>query len=199
MEIAVFGATGKTGRPLCAQLLAAGHTVRAFSHSGDPVDGVDNQSLDVRDVTAVTGAVKGVDAIVSVIGGELETRPKGITSLIAAARIRRVPRLIGVGGAGALDGPGGGLLMDQPWFPEQMKPVTRMHRKCIELLEASKLEWTFICPPMMTDGDVTGAYEHQADAALLGKLKVRHADVAHLIVRCIDEGLYVGQRVAIAE
>ena len=199
MQVAVIGATGKTGRPLVAQLLAAGHAVRAFSHSGNAVEGVDNQPLDGRDGAAVTAALAGADAIVSVVGGPLETRPQTIANLIAAAQAHGIERLIGVGGAGALDGPGGGLMVEQPWFPAGLKPVTEMHRQSIALLEASGLDWTFVCPPIMTEGDTTGAYAHQADGALFGKLKVRHADVAHLIVRCLDEGLYIGKRVAIGE
>lgn len=199
MEIAVIGATGKTGRPLVAQLLAAGHAVRAFSQSGAAVDGVKNAALDSRDPEAVKAAVAGVDAIVSVVGGPLETRPQTIAAVVAAAQAHGIQRVVGVGGAGALDAPMGGLMVDQPWFPAQMKPVTDMHRQSIALLEKSGLEWTFVCPPIMTDGAATGAYHHQADAALFGKLDVRHADVAHLIVRCLDEGLYVGQRVAVAE
>ncbi len=199
MQVAVIGATGKTGRPLCAQLLAAGHTVRAFSHSGGAVDGVDNQALDSRDAAAVEAALAGVEAIVSVVGGPLETRPKTIASLIAAAKAHGVTRLIGVGGAGALDAPMGGLMVEQPWFPETLKAITEMHRQSIALLRASGLDWTFICPPIMTEGEVTGAYAHQAEGALFGKLKVRHSDVAHLLVRCLDEGLYMGNRVAIGE
>lgn len=201
MEIAVIGATGKTGAPLCAQAKAAGHTVKAFSASGRPIPGVDlpNTALDARDAAAVEAALAGVDAIVSVVGGELETRPKAIEHLIAAAKAHGITRLIGVGGAGALDGPGGGLLCEQPWFPAQMKPVTEMHRRAVALLETSGLDWTFVCPPFMTDGEVTGGYKHQADAAILGSMKVRHADVAHLILRCVDEGLYIGHRVAVGE
>ncbi len=197
MEIAVIGATGKTGRPLVAQLKAAGHTVRAFSRSGGPVEGVDNAALDARDAAAVKAAVEGVDAIVSVVGGELDTRTEAITHLIAAAQAHGISRVIGVGGAGALDGPDGRPLMEQPWFPAPMKPVTERHRACIALLDASGLEWTFVCPPVMTEGEATGAYRHQADAAILGSLQVRHADVAHLIARCLDEALYVGRRVAV--
>lgn len=199
MEIAVIGATGKTGRPLCAQLIEAGHAVRAFSRSGGAVEGVENQALDSTDAAAVKAALAGVGAIVSVVGGELENRPKTIAHAIAAAKAHGISRLIGVGGAGALDFPGGGLMMDQPWFPQPLKAVTQMHRESVALLEGSGLDWTFVCPPIMTDGEETGRYAHQAEGALLGKMSVRHADVAHLIVRCLDEGLYIGQRVAVGE
>lgn len=199
MRIAVIGATGKTGRPLVAQLLAAGHDVRAFSRSGGAVDGVENTALDATDPAAVAPAMKGVDAIVSVVGGDLDNRPETIANVIAAAKQHGIGRVIGVGGAGALDGPDGRPMKDQPWFPAAMQPVTERHLACIAMLESSDLDWTFVCPPVMTPGEATGAYKHQADAAVFGSLTARHADVAHLIVRCLDEGLYIGHRVAVVD
>lgn len=199
MHIAVIGATGQTGRRVCAQALTAGHTVRAYSRSGRPIDGLDldNHPLDVNDPAAVTRAVAGVDAIISTIGGELATRPDGIGNLIAAARHHGIPRLIGIGGAGALD-VGDGKAKDQPWFPAMMKPVTDAHLAAVAHLRQSDLRWTFICPPSMIEGDPTGTYQHGADTLIIGSMTVRYADVAHLIVRCLDEDLYIGHRVAIA-
>lgn len=204
MHIAVIGATGQTGRRVCAQALAAGHTVRAYSRSGRPIDGLDlqNHPLDVNDAAAVTKAVAGVDAIVSTIGGELtdtppNTRSDGIGNLIAAAQHHGITRLIGIGGAGALD-VGDGKARDQPWFPDMMKPVTDAHLAAVARLEHSDLRWTFICPPRMIDGEPTATYQHGADALIIGSMTVRYADVAHLIVRCLDDDLYIGHRVAIA-
>lgn len=200
MRIAIFGATGETGRRVCRQALDRGHEVVPFSHSGKPIEGapeLSNTALDVRDAAAVTRALAGVDAIVSTIGGPLETRVIGLRSLIAAADAHRIARIIGVGGAGALHLPDGTPVVELAWFPAPLKPVTQMHLQAVAALEASALSWTFICPPMMQDGPVTESYKHAA-AHPAGGPVVRYAEVAHLIMRCLDEGLYVGQRVGVS-
>lgn len=201
MQIALIGASGATGRHVCRLARAAGHTVRAYSRTGRPIEGqnVDNHPLDATDPDAVTAAVAGADAIVSVIGGELDTRSDGIAALVTAAKRHGITRLIGLGGAGALLAPAGGVARDQPWFPAMMRPVTDAHLRALAHLEASGLRWTFICPPRMVDGEETGRYRHGPDTLIIGSMTTRYADVAHLIVRCLEDDLYVGHRVAIVD
>lgn len=201
MEIAVIGASGATGRHVCRLALAAGHTVRAYSRTGREIEDLDitNHPLDATDPAAVAAALEGADAIVSVIGGELDTRPDGVAVLISAARQHGITRLIAVGGAGALLAPAGGLARDQPWFPAMMQPVTDAHLQALAHLERSDLRWTFICPPRMVEGPETRKYRHGPDTLIIGSMTTRYADVAHLIVRCLDKDLYIGHRVAIVD
>ena len=65
MKLAIFGATGKTGRPLVEQALAAGHSVAALAR--DPAKlGMEHANLrvikgDVLDANAVSEALRGVE------------------------------------------------------------------------------------------------------------------------------------------
>lgn len=74
MRIAVFGATGRTGIPLCEQAMERGHAVVAHTRSPEklPFD-VANEPVTVVTGDAYTGdgvaeAVAGADAVVSVLG-----------------------------------------------------------------------------------------------------------------------------------
>ena len=72
MRVAVFGATGRTGRPLVRQALDRGNDVVAFARSPSKLH-VEDADLTVVEGDAYTGegvaeAVTGADAVVSVLG-----------------------------------------------------------------------------------------------------------------------------------
>jgi putative NADH-flavin reductase len=71
----VFGATGNTGKRVVPLLLAAGHSVRAFARSPGKLQ-ISNDRLqvvqgDVGDAEAVRAAIKGAQAVISLVGGPL--------------------------------------------------------------------------------------------------------------------------------
>ena len=71
----VFGATGNTGKRVVPLLLAAGHSVRAFARSPGKLQ-VSHDRLqvvqgDVGDAEAVRAAIKGAQAVISLVGGPL--------------------------------------------------------------------------------------------------------------------------------
>jgi uncharacterized protein YbjT (DUF2867 family) len=72
MEIAVFGATGRTGHPVCEQALERGHEIVVHARSPERVPFA-NDRVTIVEGNAYTGdgvpeAVDGVDAVVSVLG-----------------------------------------------------------------------------------------------------------------------------------
>ena len=85
MNIAVFGATGDTGRRFCRRALDNGHQITPFSYRRTVIEGVEevrSTPIELNDDSAVYHALEGVDAIVSAIGGEQSTRASGIESLV---------------------------------------------------------------------------------------------------------------------
>ena len=111
MKIAVFGASGRTGRPVVTQALAAGHTVVAFVR--DPAKlGITHERLeivqgDVTDAAKVETAVVGADVVVSTLGHSPNS-PKDILTvamrhILAAMQKHGVRRIISASGAGVAD------------------------------------------------------------------------------------------------
>ena len=201
MKIAIFGATGDTGRCICRRAIDEGYTIKPFSFRRTEIVGVDTVEatpIDLNQVDLVTQAIDGVDAIISAIGGETSSRYTGITSLIEAANHHQIKRLIAIGGAGILDLPTGGKLKDQPFFPEFLKPITDAHQASLECLQRSSLSWTMICPGTMKEGHSDGTYRHQGDEKLADMASVLYDDVAHLIIKSLQDNLYVHQRVSIS-
>lgn len=81
MEIAVFGATGRTGRPLIEQALERGHRVIAFARSADAISGslCTHESLLVVEGDAYTGS--GVAE--AIVGGTKNSRGNGVNAVVS--------------------------------------------------------------------------------------------------------------------
>ena len=201
MHIAVFGATGDTGRRFCRQALDNGHQIIPFSFRRTTIEGVgevQSTPIDLNDDDAVYQALEGVDAIVSAIGGEKSTRASGIERFVQNAQKRGITRIISIGGAGILSLPVGGLLKDQPFFPDFLVPISNAHHKAWKVLEESSLNWTMICPGTMSDGVSNASYRHQADSPVSDMKGVLYDDVAHLLLKCLEEDAYITRRVSVS-
>lgn len=201
MNIAVFGATGDTGRRFCRRALDNGHQITPFSFRRTVIEGVEeiqSTPIDLNDDSAVYLALEGVDVIVSAIGGEKSTRASGIERLVHNAQKRGIARVVAIGGAGILTLPDGGLLKEQSFFPDFLVPISNAHYDAWKILEKSSLKWTMICPGTMNDGVSKASYRHQADSPVSDMKGVFYDDVAHLILQCLELETYVTKRVSIS-
>ncbi len=201
MNIAVFGATGSTGRRFCRRALDSGHQITPFSFRRTVIEGVEeiqSTPIDLNDDSAVFLALEGVDIIVSAIGGENSTRASVIERLVQNAQKRGIVRVVAIGGAGILTLPGGELLKEQSFFPDFLVPVSNAHHEAWKILEKSSLKWTMICPGTMNDGVSNGSYRHQSDSPVSDMKGVLYDDVAHLILECLEQEAYITKRVSIS-
>jgi len=124
MRILVSGATGQVGRHLAAQLLEAGHTVRALSRNparADLPNGVEAVAGDLTDSASLEAVFDGMDAIhlITFGGDDGEDLTNGAEILHLAERA----------GAGRVTVLGG-------WSPTSIE----------EALKASSLDWTILQP-----------------------------------------------------
>jgi putative NADH-flavin reductase len=203
MRIAVFGASGRTGRPLVEQALAEGDEVTALVR--DPAKlGITHERLrlvrgDVSDAARVDEAVQGQDAVLVALGPTPGTAPEalteGIRHAIASMQRHGVRRIVVVSGAG-IDVPG-----DRKRLPDRLISmlVRLLNRRDVlakeeqyRLLAGSGLDWTLVRPPRLADGPRTGV--HHADTRTLkGSSTLNRADLADFMLREAREGRYIGQ------
>lgn len=212
MTLTVFGATGQVGRFIVPQALALGHQVRAF---GRNVTELIDRDLNNTALTAIHGyvfdakdvnkAVKGADAVISVLGGSFDgtdhTRSLGMKNIIEQMQQTGVKRMVALGGMGVLnaDEPDEGLLMEQPGYPEEYLPVGREHLLAYQYLAASNLDWTFICAPDIINKEGSGQYITAANyAPKPNQYQIAAGDLASCILDCIEKKQYTGQRVGIS-
>jgi putative NADH-flavin reductase len=220
MRITIFAATGGIGRAALEQAVDAGHQVTAVVRNPKgltrPVPAV-TADLSDPDPEALRRAVAGADAVLSGLGPR-KARDAGITApgtraIVDAMLATGVRRIIVVSaapvGTVASPGrpnppkhdPGDGPLMRYVMAP-LIKAVIPRHYADLALMEDvlrdSGLDWTSVRPPRLTDKPVTGRYRVAYGRNVRGGVLVSRADVAHLMLRLLDDPESVKQAVALA-
>jgi putative NADH-flavin reductase len=112
MKIAVVGATGATGRRVVKRALAQGHFVTAVARHPERLSSADRLSFvrgDVLSPGGLTGALDGVEAVISCIGPEKNLSPgtlmsDGVASILTECKRANVRRFIMQSGIGLSDG-----------------------------------------------------------------------------------------------
>jgi putative NADH-flavin reductase len=202
MKIAVFGATGRTGIPLVKQALEAGYEVNAFVR--DPAKmSIQDEKLtliqgDVYDAAKVEEAVKGTDAVFSVLGHTSKETPPDMQTtamqhIVAAMEKHGVARLISLTGAGVRDP------RDEPKFIDKAirlllkfmdGKVLEDAENHAEVIRQSNLDWTIVRGPRLTEGPHTGDYR----ASYVGKgsgITISRADLAEFMLKQLQDDSYV--------
>ena len=167
VKLSIFGATGQTGRELARQALAGGHELAALAR--DPARlSISSAQLrvvrgDVGDRAAVSEAVRGAEAVLSVLGPS-QNKPDfgvsaGMENIVQVMREQGVRRLVVSIGAGVADP------RDKPTIIHSLlfAALTVMARYVYEdmagvagIVRASALDWTIVRVPMLTNNPATG-------------------------------------------
>lgn len=203
MRVAVFGATGRTGRLLVEQALEGGHGVTAFVREASRLE-VKHERLsvvegDVRDGARVEEAVSGADAVLAALGhvkgspGDVQT--EGTRRIVEAMRGCGVRRLVSLTGAGVRDEEDRPKLVDRAIVAlmERVQPaVLEDGRRHVEVIRQSGLDWTVVRGPRLTDGPRTGNYRVGYVGCESGT-KVSRADVAEFMLARSRDQDYIGR------
>ena len=204
MRIVVFGASGRTGKPLVEQALAAGHEVTAFVR--DPSKfGMKHERLtiakgDVKGYAEVGEAVTGADAVLSALGhtktSAKDVQTVGTENIVAAMKKGGVRRLVSLTGAGVGDPKDEPKLFDKvitTLLGLLQKDVLEDGENHARAIEKSGLDWVIVRGPMLTEGEKKGEYR----VGYVGKnsgTKISRADVADFMLRQLDDDTYLGQK-----
>jgi putative NADH-flavin reductase len=204
MKLAIFGASGATGRLLVEQALAAGHDVTVLLRSAGSLalDDVRVQrivgQLDQPD--AVAAVVQGADAVISVLGVRKGGAPKvctdGIRSMLQAMQHTGTQRLIALSAYGASE------TRDHSWFIRLVRKIIREKMRDKDAMEklvrASTTDWTLVRPPALTNGAATGAYRASTSLkpGITGRLS--RADLAGFMLSVAERGDFLRQAPAVS-
>lgn len=222
MNLTIVAATGRIGRHLVQQTLAAGHDLTLVVRDptklprGLPVRTV-ACDLAVPDPALLTDAVAGADAVLSALG-PVRSAPAGVATtgtraLAGALSTARTRRLVVVSAApiGTIASParphppkhdpGDGFWMRNLFNPV-VTAVLRAHYADLaameDVLRGSDLDWTIARPPKLTDGPLTGTYVTALDRNVLGGWAMSRADVAHAMLHFLGEPKTIRHSVGMA-
>ncbi|MBK5968527.1 MULTISPECIES: NAD(P)-dependent oxidoreductase [Thiorhodovibrio] len=195
MHIALFGATGGTGREVLAQALTQGHRIQALVRDPTSLPAQDGLRLipgDVLDATATRQCITGTDAVICVLGSKPKQPPieaRGTAVIVEAMQASAVRRLIAVTSMGVGDSrrqlnPLFRWIMDL-----SLKAIMQAKAEQEQLIRASGLDWTIVRPGGLTDGPRTGTYRHGLDKSIKGG-RISRADVAEFVLAQLDDRHY---------
>lgn len=201
MKLAVFGATGRTGKPLVAAALERGHEVRALARDPAKLDVSQDNLLVIRgdalNAADVAETVAGCDAVLSVLG-QTKGSPKDLQTtatrhIVAAMKTHGVTRVISLTGAGVRDPNDAPKLIDRVFgllLATVARSVIRDADAHAEVLRQSGLEWTLVRGPRLTEGPRTGSYK----VGYVGKdsgTQASRADVADFMLSQLDDDTWI--------
>jgi putative NADH-flavin reductase len=205
MKICVFGGSGRTGKLLIAQALEQDFEVTGLLRNPGKLD-LRHAKLniirgDVFDPEAVSTAIQGCHAVLSALGasslGKTDLYSKSMKNIVSGMEANSVKRLLCIAAVGIERDPGipllGRLIMGLV-LGNILADMQRMQQE----IESSYLEWTILWPPMLTNGQMSGKYRIEIGRAVPKGSRISRADLAHFMVRNIDNAAYFKKKVAIA-
>jgi len=204
MKIAIFGATGETGRQLVEQALAAGYQVVAYVRNPSKLN-TRHENLtivqgDLADQAMIERAISGADAVISVLGprGDSKNKPitRGMQNIIEAMKKQGVRRLIISSTLSAKDP------NDLPDFKAKalvnLVKLT-MHAAYEEIVSVadtvrkSDLDWTIVRLTTLNNNPKSG----KVRVGYLGKgevgLRISRADLAEFMLKQVQDTKYLRQ------
>ena len=220
MKLTIFAATGGIGRQAFDQAVAAGHDVTAVVRNPGKLAGqarIVRADLAAPDPAVLEAAVDGADAVLSGLGprsmSEAGIASAGTRAIVAAMQAAGTRRIVVVSAAPISTvpsparpnppkhDPGDGFFMRHV-FSHIAKTAFRKHYADLALMEDiladSGLDWTVVRPPRRTDKPLTGSYRPALGRNIRGGFLVSRADVAHLMLRVVEQPETIKQTVGVA-
>jgi putative NADH-flavin reductase len=166
---------------------------------------------------ALQAAIDGADAVLSGLGprskADVGVAGQGTRAIIAAMGAAGVRRIVVVSAAPIATvpspgrpeppkyDPGDGFLIRHLADPILKLALRENYADLAQMedeLRGSSLDWTAVRPPRLTDRPVTGTYRTARDRNLRHGLFISRADVAHCMLRVLDQPETFGHPVALA-
>jgi putative NADH-flavin reductase len=197
MRIAVFGASGRTGRLVVDQGLERGHEIVAlvrdssrFDESHERLEVVEGDALDPD---AVVSALRGSDAAISVVSlARPEDEPQhseATRTIVGAAKAEGVRRIVVTAN---------NHVFHDDEVPEELAAFAREHRRNRDLLRASGLDWTIVASPTLGNEEATGSIAVSVDEKAPGRQTARE-DLATAALDALGNDDWIGHIVGVSE
>jgi putative NADH-flavin reductase len=213
MNIAIFGASGATGKLLTERSLALSYNITALVRNPDSFPFKDQVRIiqgSAFDPAAIAATIKGADVVLSALGAKSPFKKEDVLARAVPLIVKSmtelgVKRIVALGSAGAETT----SLDKQPayrrWIVQKIVynyllkyPVEEQIAQ-FKILSASNLDWTMVMPPMLTNSPGRGASRIRIDGDALPRngARISRSDVAGFMMRQIDstdwlrKGVYI--------
>jgi len=201
--IALFGLSGRTGKPLHTLLLNNGYAIKALVRTPNAIttthDALTILQGNILRPDDVARTIEGTDAVVSVIGhvrGDQQSprvQTEGTRHILAAMQQHGVQRLVSLTG-GAVP-----YTQDQPKFADKLiRGIMNLVAKDAladaiahaELIQRSATQWTIIRAPRLLEKPAEGAYR-VGWVGVNASTSLTYGDLAAFIAKELEAGTYI--------
>jgi putative NADH-flavin reductase len=203
MKICIFGADGRTGVEVVKYAKEKGYDVVAFVYNENSnkylPEGIEIKKGDVMDYTKVTDAIKGTDAVISVLGhikgSDLLMQTKGMENIVNAMKengTRRVLSLTGTGARVAGDTPS--LIDTLLNFIVKLVDPDRINDgvKHVEVLKNSGLDFTVVRVLKLSKSDELFNGYKLTDGGP-AELQTSRKKAAQVLVDLVSDNTYINK------
>jgi uncharacterized protein YbjT (DUF2867 family) len=211
MKITVFGATGGIGGHVVRQALDAGHKVTAVVRDPARFD-VSHPALEVATVPGLTDpevlrpVLEASDAAISGVGPRgrkdgpiASSTTRGILRAMEASGVRR---FVAVSAVPVGPVPKGESFVNRrillPFISAFARDVYVDLAEMEDEIRRSTTEWTIVRPPKLTDKPLSGKYRTIVGGNVPRGYTISRADVAHLMLRVLEQPETIKQAIGIA-
>ena len=207
MKVVLYGASGRAGSRILNELVERGHEVIAVARNADALPqrkDITTAIDDLSNVSRTAQVIQGADAVISAYAppqndtGELVSVTQRLVEAIASSG---VPRFLMVGGAGSLEVSPGLSLTNSGKLPPEWLPIALAHQRALEILRASAIDWTSLCPAAYFDpGLRTGRFRLGTDNLIAdgkGESRVSMEDYAIAMVDELENPIHRRQRFSV--
>ncbi len=202
-NIALFGASGKTGGQFLQQALAQGYHVKALVRTPEKLKLTSPQleiiKGDILTYADVEKTIQGTDVVVSLFGhvkGSPEwLQTNGTQHIVNAMKKTGIRKIISLSGGGLP------YMKDQPGFADYLirgimklfvPKILNDAIKHAEVLQASALDWIIVRGPRLTDEPPKGTYR-VGWVGVNASTRIGRADLADFILKQVEETSYFGE------
>jgi len=203
MKVVVFGAAGRTGKNIVEQALGRGYHVTAFVHKTRGLEEYAEKGLqavqgDVLVAGDVNRAVAGHDAVLSALGRSSSRRQvtfPGTKTIVEAMEKTGVRRLIVESAFGAGESSNEMPFLDRLLVRGVLLRSSFRDKDMMErCVEKSRLEWTIVRPPRLTNGPRQGRYRAGERIPLSIRSGMSRGDVADFMLEQIEGEEFVNRK-----
>jgi putative NADH-flavin reductase len=207
LKLIVLGATGATGLEVVRQAAQRGHLVTAFVRSPDRLgplqDYITVRKGDLLDSSQLGPVIEGHDAVISAFGPRLPVSKAdghllqqfatALTSAMEQTGVRRViVESVAFLFKDSVIPPA--YLLGRLLFPSIVADSAAMEK----VFERSRLDWTMVRPPELTNKPYTGRYRVREGHLPRFGFKVSRADVADCMIKAVEDGSSIRKIVGVS-
>jgi len=207
LKLVVLGATGGTGLEIVRKALECGHSVTALVRSAERLkpfqDRITVTQGDLLNSVELERVIQGHDAVVSGFGPRipvsktdahlLQQFAVALTSAMLRTKVRRVVvESVAFLFKDSIIPPA--YLLGRILFPGIVADSSAME----EVLKKSRLDWTIVRPPELTDKPSTGNYRVREGHLPRFGFKISRADVADFMIKAAGNSSLVHKIVGIS-